>query len=96
MSKRNEYIEKMKVQLDELNAKLDEMDAKKDAMSAEARKKYDEQMTELRAHSTKALAKLNEIKEASGDKWESLVAEGEKVLKAFVHSFNYFRSQLKR
>jgi len=95
MSKRKEYIEKMKLQLDELNAKLDELEAKKTALSAEAGKKYDEQMAELRKQSKKARAKMNEIKEAGEDQWESLVAEGEKIQKAFVHSVNYFKSQLK-
>jgi hypothetical protein len=38
---------------------------------------------------------MEEIKEASEDKWEALVEEGERVQKAFVHSFNYFKSQLK-
>jgi phage shock protein A len=95
MSKRSEYIEKMKLQLDELNRKLDELEAKKNAASAEAGKKFDEQMAELRMLSGKARVKLNEIREASEDRWESLVAEGEKVQKAFVHSFNYFKSQLK-
>lgn len=95
MSKRSEYIEKMKLQLDELNVKLNELDARKDAVSVEARKKYDEQMAELRKQAKKARAKMNEIKEAGEDKWESLIAEGEKVHKALVHSFNYFKSQLK-
>ncbi len=95
MSKRNEYIEKMKLQLDELNKKLDELEAKKDTASAAAGKKFDEQMAEMRKLSRTARAKMNEIKEASEDRWESLVAEGEKVHKAFVHSFNYFKSQLK-
>lgn len=95
MASRSEYIEQMKSQLDKLNAKLDEMDAKKDAMSAEAAKKVDEQMAELRVQSKNAHAKMNEIKDAGDDKWESLVAEGERVQKAFAQSFNYLKSQLK-
>jgi hypothetical protein len=95
MSSRSEYIEQMKVQLDKLNTKLDELDSKKDALSADAAKKYDEQVAELRMQSQNARAKMNEIKEASEDKWETLVTEGEKVQKAFVHSYNYFISQMK-
>jgi hypothetical protein len=49
----------------------------------------------LREHSRAAHSKIEEIKAASEDKWESLVAEGEKIHKAFVHSVNYFKSQLK-
>ena len=39
--------------------------------------------------------KLDEIKATGEDKWEAVAAEAEKVQKALVHSFNYFKSQLK-
>jgi len=54
-----------------------------------------QKITQLREHYAAALAKLDEVKSASEDKWESVVTEGEKIHKAFVHSFNYFKSQLK-
>jgi len=95
MSKRDEYISKMKHQLDELNKQLQELEAKGEAAQAEFREKHAEQITQLRQHYDAALAKMNEIRSASEDKWESLVADGEKLHKAFVHSFNYFKSQLK-
>jgi hypothetical protein len=41
------------------------------------------------------MKKIDEIRSAGDERWESLVAEGEKVQKALVHSFNYFKSQLK-
>jgi uncharacterized coiled-coil DUF342 family protein len=94
MSKRDEYVKKMKHQLDELNASLDALEAKRDAASAEVRAKYDERMGELRAHAKKASLKMEELKEAGEDKWEALMDEGEKLQKAFKSSFNYFKSQL--
>lgn len=96
MSKRDIYVEKMKKQLDELNAKLDELDNKRESASAEMRVKYDEKMAELRSHAKAAGAKMNEIKHASEDKWEALVAEGDKLQNALVHSFNYFKSQMRK
>jgi len=95
MSKRDEYIEKMKQQLDGLNAQLKELEAKGEAAQAEFLENHAEQITQLREHYVTALAKLDEVKSASEDKWESVVTEGEKIHKAFVHSFNYFKSQLK-
>lgn len=95
MSKRDEYIERMKRQLDELNAQLTELESKGEAAQAEFREKHQEQISMVREHYHSALTKMSEIKSASEDKWESLVDEGEKVHKAFVHSFNYFKSQLK-
>ena len=95
MSKREEYIENMKQQLDGLNAQLKELETKGEAAQAEFLEKHAEQITQLREHYVAALAKLDEVKSASEDKWESVVTEGEKIHKAFVQSFNYFKSQLK-
>ena len=95
MSKREDYIENMKQQLDGLNAQLKELEAKGEAAQAEFLENPAEQITQLREHYVAALAKLDEVKSASEDKWESVVTEGEKIHKAFVHSFNYFKSQLK-
>lgn len=95
MSKRDAYIEKMKDQLDELNSKMSELEAKAQEAKDDARAKYKEEMKKLSKQSKLAVAKLDEIKSAGEDKWESMVTEMEKVRDAFKHSFNYFKSQLK-
>ena len=95
MSKRDAYIEKMKDQLDELNSKMSELEAKAQEAKDDARAKYNEEMKKLSKQSKLAVAKLEEIKSAGEDTWESMVAEMEKVRDAFKHSFNYFKSQLK-
>lgn len=95
MSKRDQYVEKMKQQLDDLNEQIGTLEKKSRKAEADVRVKYDEQIAELRKLSRAAQKKMEEIKQAGDDKWEGLVAEGEKVQKAFVHSFNYFKSQLK-
>lgn len=95
MSKRDEYVELMKRQLDELNTQMGELEAKARSGQKELGQKYDEQLAHLHELSEAAKLKMDEIKAAGEDRWESLVAEGEKVYKAFVHSFNYFKSQLK-
>ena len=94
MSKRDAYIEKMKQQLDELNTKMGELEAKAQDAKDDARAKYKEEMRNLEKQSKLAVAKLEEIKGAGEDKWESMVTEMEKVRDAFKHSFNYFKSQL--
>lgn len=94
MSKRDEYIEKMKLQLDELDAKMDKLEAKAAQAKEDARAKYKEEMARLRQQSRAAKGKLEEIKAAGEDKWEALVTETEKIRDAFAHSFNYFKSQL--
>ena len=94
MSKRDVYIEKMKQQLDELNAKMSKLEAKAQEAKDDAREKYKEEMSKLRQQSKLAVAKLDELKAAGEDTWETLVAEMEKIRDALIHSFNYFKSQL--
>jgi len=94
MSKRDAYIEKMKEQLDDLNSKMSELEAKAQEAKDDARAKYKEEMKKLSKQSRLAVAKLDEIKSAGEDTWESMVTEMEKVRDAFKHSFNYFKSQL--
>lgn len=95
MSKRDQYVQKMKQQLDDLNGQIDKLAVKAKGANAELRATYDKQLVELRKLSKSAHEKMEEIKVSGEDKWEALVAEGDKVQKAFVHSFNYFKSQLK-
>lgn len=95
MSNRDAYIEKMKHQLDALNTQIDDLESRAKAGQHELGEKYAEQLANLRQMSHAAKVKMDEVKEAGEDKWEALVAEGDKLHKAFVHSFNYFKSQLK-
>ena len=95
MSKKDDLIRKIKTQLDEVNAHLAELEKKAEGSQQKLGQKYDEQVAHLQAASRALKKKLDEIKAAGDDKWEALAAETEKVGKALVHSFNYFKSQLK-
>lgn len=95
MSNRDEVIERLKNELDAMNAKLDEMEKKAGEASGEARAKYEERMQHLREMSQPAREKLQELRAAGEGQWDRLSAEAEKHYKALVHSFNYFKSQVK-
>jgi hypothetical protein len=56
--------------------------------------KYKQEIADLRAKSDRAVAKLDEIKQAGEDSWDDMVSKMEKVGNAFKHSYNYFKSQL--
>ena len=94
MSKRDEYVAKMKTQLDELNAQIGELEAKAKAGQQDMNKEYEQQLAKLKEQYNLALQKLNELKSAGEEKWDDLIAEGDKVYKAFVHSVHYFKSQV--
>jgi ribosome recycling factor len=94
MSKRDAYIAKMKLQLDELNANMKNVEAKAKVAKEDALEKYKEEMSKLRHQSKLAVAKMEELKATTEDTWELMAAEMEKVRDAFTHSFHYFKSQL--
>ena len=95
MSKRDDVIRKMKAQLDEVNAHLDELEKMAKTSQQKLGHEYEKQVAQLQAASRAVKKKLDDIKAAGEDKWEAAAAEAEKVQKALVHSFNYFKSQLK-
>ena len=93
MTKRDEYVAKMKSQLDDLNAQLDILAAKSKSAKKDMQAKYEQEMADLRAQSSRASAKLDELKNAGEDAWENTVAEVDKIGDALKHSYNYFKSQ---
>ena len=94
MTKKNVYIEKMKLQLDELNANMGKLEASATEAKEEAKAKYKEEMGKLRHQSKLATEKLESLVTASEDSWENMMDEMEKMRDAFVHSFHYFKSQV--
>jgi predicted nuclease with TOPRIM domain len=94
MSKRDEYVAKLKDQIDETNAMIDELEHKAADANAAAEKKYHEQIARLRAEVDEAADKLEQLRAAAEDRWEELVDSVEHVAKTLKQSFNYFKSQL--
>lgn len=94
MSKKDDYIAKMKLQLDELNTQMHELSAKAKEAKEEARATYQQEMAKIRHQSDLAKARMEDLKLAGEDKWDAMVTEMDKVRDAFVHSFSYFKSQV--
>ena len=95
MSKREEFVEAMKRRLDEMNEQIDQLESRLNAEKEKFGATYDEQLQQLKASARAVSNKIDEIKVAGDERWETLVVEGEKIQKALIHSFNYFKSQLK-
>jgi len=95
MSKREEFVEAMKRRLDEMNVEIDQLESRLSAQRERFGVTYDEQLQQLKASALAVRNKISEIKVAGDERWETLVVEGEKIQNALIHSFNYFKSQLK-
>jgi len=73
MSKRDEYVEKLKGQLDQWNAEVAKWDAKAQNAQAGARAEYDKHLNELRRRRDQALEQMKRLQAATGDAWVDLV-----------------------
>jgi predicted nucleic acid-binding Zn-ribbon protein len=93
-SKRDQYVASMKSQLDDMNEQLDKLEAKSKGTRKELTDKYKQEIADLRAKSDRAIAKLDELKQAGEESWHDMVTEMEKIGNAFKHSYKYFKSQL--
>jgi uncharacterized protein YbjQ (UPF0145 family) len=80
MGLKEAYQEKIEAQLKEWSAKLHEMKAKADKAGADAKIEMYKQIDHLRAQKDAAQHKLNEIKGASAETWETLKSGSEKAL----------------
>ena len=73
MSKRDEYVEKLKGQLDQWNAEVAKWEAKAQKAQAGARVEYDKHLNELRRRRDQALEQMKRLQAATGDAWVDLV-----------------------
>jgi prefoldin subunit 5 len=94
-TQRDEFIEKMKKQLDDINKQMKDYEKEAEEAGEKAAAEYDAQVDKLREHGKQLQAKLDEMRLASEDSWDRMMEEARKIRDAFIHSLNYFRSQLK-
>ena len=94
MSKRDQYVEKMKLQLDEMNLEISKLEAKASEATHDARERYEQEMAKLHEHSKAAVAQMETMRAAGEDSWHKLVADMEKTRKAFTDSFHYPKSRV--
>jgi hypothetical protein len=85
MTTKDEYLAKLKTQLDEWQADLEHLKTKADVATGEAKVKIHEQLAELREKWDEGHARREEILAAADEKWDDIKEEVEDkwgVLKA--------------
>lgn len=73
MIKRDEYIEKLKKQLDEWNAEVTKWEAKTRAAQAGMHAEYEKHLAAFRSQRDHALGQMRQVQSASGEAWKDLV-----------------------
>lgn len=93
MSKRDEYAEKLKIQIDEWNAELDRFEARVNAAAADARQRYQEELNSLRARRDEMLQELSRVQQATDDAWDEVWRGAEEAWQTMKEAFGRARSK---
>jgi len=96
MSKRDEFIRKMKDQLDEWNLEIDVFEKKIRKIKTDMTDKYQARIDELRKKRWEGDRKLEQIRTAGEDTWAHLKAESEHAWNAMKDALEAFKSHYRK
>lgn len=96
MTKRDEYIEKLKAQLDVWNAEVAKWEAKTKAAQAEVRAGYEKQLEVIRRQRSQAMERMRQVQAASGDAWLDLVRGADDAWAKMREAFEKARSHFNK
>ncbi len=93
MGLKETYQEKMEAQIREWTAKIKELKARADQATADLKIKMYKEIDELKARQAEAQKKLDQIRGASAEKWESLKASSEQVMEEWKKKWENVKSR---
>ena len=96
MNKRDEYVNKLKVQLDEWNAEVAKWEAKAKTAQASARGEYEKQLEAFRRQRDQAQQHLRQVQSAAGDAWVDLVRGTDDAWKKMKETFEKASSHFRK
>jgi len=95
MNEREQYLEKLKAQLDAWNAELAKWEAKARGAQADMRIEYEKQVEIFRRQRDQGLEQMHKVQAAAGESWRDLVRGAddawEKMREAFEKASSRFR-----
>ncbi len=96
MTKRDEFIAKMKSRLDEWNLDVDKLEDKIRKVKAELKEIYQTQIDELRKKRREGDRKLEQIRTAGEGKWEHLKTEAENAWVVMKDALETFKTRYRK
>jgi hypothetical protein len=93
MMTRDEYVAKLKSQLDQWNAETARWEAKAKDAQAGMKAEYARQLEQYGKHRDAALAELRRVQGASGDAWSEMMRGADAAFKSVKESFERARSK---
>jgi hypothetical protein len=92
MINREEYVQKLKQQIEQWNAQM----AQWEAMSRNAQDRYMKQLEQFREKRDEAMAELRRLQSASADAWADMMKGTEAAFKSMQEAFENARKKFER
>jgi hypothetical protein len=96
MVTRDEYVNKLKAQIDHWNAEMARWQQQAQNASKEASARYVKQLEQFRAKRDEAMVELRRLQNASLDAWADMMRGAESALKSWQDAFEKARSNFDR
>jgi predicted nucleic acid-binding Zn-ribbon protein len=87
MSTKDEYLAKLKTQLDSWQAEADELEAKASDAMDDLKPEIDAQIANLRLKFAEGETKFNELADATEEKWEELKVDADAMFDKLIGDF---------
>ena len=96
MISRDEYVNKLKTQIDHWNAEMAKWQAQAQDASKEYAERYAKQIEQFRAKRDEAMTELHRLQRASVDAWGDMVKGAESALKSWQEAFEKARRNFEK
>lgn len=96
MTQRDEYVEKLKKQLDDWNAEAARWEAKAKATQAGMRADYEKQLAAFQRQRDQALEQMRKVQASSGEAWQELVRGTDDAWARMREAFEKARAQFQK
>jgi lipid II:glycine glycyltransferase (peptidoglycan interpeptide bridge formation enzyme) len=93
---RDEYVNKLKTQLDQWNAEAAKWEEKAKEAQASMKSEYEKQLAALNSRREEALYQMKLLQNASADAWQELMRGADDAWKSMQEAFNKARSHFEK
>ena len=91
MISRDEYVAKLKAQIEHWNAEMAKWQAKSRETGEKMQAQYREQLQKFEARRDEALAEMRRLQGASGEAWKDMMRGAENAMKSWQEAFDAAR-----
>jgi hypothetical protein len=93
---RDEYVQKLKAQLDQWNAEVSQWEAKARESQAHMKEEYEKQLGNVRSKRDEAMYQMKLLQNASLDAWQDMMRGADEAWKNMHEAFDRARSHFEK